>query len=83
MGREAYVSALSKEELLEHFAISNGLLGGNDKDEKYPIITRSKHKRNRRREVSVGLLGLQPSRIDESTADESGFESIYTREDEF
>ncbi len=67
----------------ELFAVSNLILGKAEANNEYPILTKSKYKRNRRREVTVGLLGLQPSRIDEGVANDSGYESINTfRKDE-
>ena len=66
----------------ELFNISNYLLRDAEQDEVYPILTQAKHKRNRRREQSVGLLGLQPARIDEATSANSGYESIYSLEEE-
>lgn len=67
--------------LEEHFAISNLILKGNENEE-YPILTPSKIKRQRRREITVGLLGLQPSRINKDTAEEYQMESVYIQEDE-
>lgn len=49
--------------------------------EKYPTISRMKHRRIRRRERTVGLLGLEAAYITPSEANRTGYESIYTSED--
>ena len=49
---------------------------------KYPTITSNQNYAIRRREVSVGLLGLQPSHISAEVARRCGFESVYEESDE-
>lgn len=48
--------------------------------EKYPVITRDKRRTQRRREHTVGLLGLQPANLPVSIAFEYGYESVYNKE---
>jgi hypothetical protein len=44
---------------------------------KYPVLSASKRKAVRRKETSVGLLGLCPSRISIAVGARNGVESIY------
>lgn len=48
--------------------------------EKYPVQSASRKKTVRRREITVGLLGLCPSRVALSTASRHDVESVYTDE---
>lgn len=49
---------------------------------KYPTISSNQNYAIRRREVTVGLLGLQPSHISAEVARRNGFESVYDESDE-
>jgi hypothetical protein len=50
-------------------------------EERYPTLTRNAWRTAQRREQPVGLLGLAPSFISLSVAQEYGLESVYQRED--
>ena len=47
---------------------------------KYPVQSHSRKKTVRRREITVGLLGLCPSRVSLGTATRFNVESIYQDE---
>ena len=49
--------------------------------DKYPTITANQHRAIRRRERTVGLLGLQPAHIPANVALRNGLESIYESDD--
>lgn len=48
--------------------------------DKYPVQTRERTRLVRKREITVGLLGLSPSRISLGTATRNDLESIYQDE---
>lgn len=48
--------------------------------QKYPVHTRGRARTVRRREITVGLLGLSPSRVSLGTAMKNGVESEYQDE---
>lgn len=50
--------------------------------DKYPVQDRSRAAVVRRREITVGLLGLSPSRISIQTADRNNTESIHSNREE-
>lgn len=52
----------------------------NEVCEKYPVQTASRKKTVRRREVTVGLLGLSASRVSLGTATRYNVESVYQDE---
>lgn len=54
--------------------------GFNEICEKYPVQSFSRKKTVRRREITVGLLGLSASRISLGTASRHNLESIYNDE---
>ena len=48
-------------------------------EKKYPVLSFEDWKKVSKTEVTSGLVGLQPSRLSTSTAEDNDTESVYTK----